>query len=267
MDLRYFTGIGVFGTAYRVMLENDSHAPGSVDRVLPTRMVRLTEETATYLYSSFTSLNVLYQQDTQPNLERHLEASFDVSTESEERLDAIVNLTSGLARKGTSKLSFGGTEEEVIERGSEWCTDIARVACVLCQVAGIPARIAYLYDLSQAYCGHAIVEAYRRGKWGAADANTGIVYLGHSGEPASVWELMSDLALIEVHKSNPKAYYSTPAQFSGAALTNYSCWESHTYDYSVSGLNDYYASILDMSSKGWPGGLRWLNEEDRACVP
>ena len=48
-DLSRFTGLGQFGPAYRIMLENNSHAPGSVDRVLCERMIRLCPETAAYL--------------------------------------------------------------------------------------------------------------------------------------------------------------------------------------------------------------------------
>jgi len=31
----------------------------------------------------------------------------------------------------------------------------------------------------------------------------------------------------------------------------------------VSGINAHYRAILEMSRKGWPGGLRWLFGEER----
>jgi hypothetical protein len=31
----------------------------------------------------------------------------------------------------------------------------------------------------------------------------------------------------------------------------------------ITGVNDYYRSILKMADKGWSGGLRWLHIEDR----
>jgi hypothetical protein len=40
IDLERYRGIGQFGRAYRIMLENDAHAPGSVDRVLASRIGR-----------------------------------------------------------------------------------------------------------------------------------------------------------------------------------------------------------------------------------
>lgn len=55
-------------------------------------------------------------------------------------------------------------------------------------------------------------------------------------------------------------------QFVVAAITNYFVWRSRDYDYTVSGVNEYYRSILEMSLGGWPGGLRWLHGEDRATT-
>ena len=55
-----YSGIGQFGLAYRYMLENDSHAAGSVDRVLAQRMIRLCPETVEYLYGAHTLLDITY---------------------------------------------------------------------------------------------------------------------------------------------------------------------------------------------------------------
>ena len=49
-DVSAYRGIAQFGKAYQTMLENDAHAPGSVDRALAEEMVRLCPETAEYLY-------------------------------------------------------------------------------------------------------------------------------------------------------------------------------------------------------------------------
>ncbi|WMM23966.1 hypothetical protein RBU61_13670 [Tissierella sp. MB52-C2] len=51
-------------------------------------------------------------------------------------------------------------------------------------------------------------------------------------------------------------------QFSGIAISNYYINEHINYDYSVSGINQYYKGILEMSDKGWPGGIRWLCNEN-----
>lgn len=260
MDLSGYIGPAAFGVAYCRMLENDVHAPGSVDRVLTENMVRLCAETAEYLYSRFTPLEIRYQPGSRPKLERILEQipyeSFPAS---------IAEFTSRLgtgAERSLSKMLFGGTEEEIVERGSDWCTDVARVACVLSQIAGFPARIVYLFNLEQAYSGHVIIEVYYHGKWGAVDSSTGVVYKHDDGTPASVWELMNNRELVANHGRDPRAAYTTPEQFQAAGIANYFCWEYENFDYTVSPLNAYYRSILEMSDKGWPGGLRWLHGED-----
>ena len=61
LDIARYSGIGQFGPAYRFMLDNDSHAAGSVDRVLMERMIRLCPDTATYLYDSYTALDIKHQ--------------------------------------------------------------------------------------------------------------------------------------------------------------------------------------------------------------
>ena len=160
------------------------------------------------------------------------------------------------------ELVLGGTEEELWGRPTDWCTDLARLACALCQVAGIPARLVLLFDTERAYSGHAIIEAWRRGAWGAADAVTGLCHAAE-GRPLTTWELMPDLALVAAHRArHPGASFTDPAQFRGAAVTNYYVEDAPQHDYTVSRPNAYYRSILSMAAQGWPGGLRWLHGEN-----
>jgi hypothetical protein len=69
VDLRPSTGVNQFGPDYRVMFENDAHAPGSADRVLLERMVRLCSETADYLYRDHTPLDIRYRPGSRPQLD------------------------------------------------------------------------------------------------------------------------------------------------------------------------------------------------------
>jgi len=248
------------------MLENDSHAPGSVDRILMEEMVKLCPETADYLYRAYTPLKTLYKKGTRPKLEHYMRAITAESSTDEEIIEGIARFTNSLQKNAESdldKMQIGGTEEEIIERGSDWCTDLARVGCVLCQVAGFPARLVTLADTQKAYSGHAIIEVYRAGVWGAVDPITDVVYCHPGGKPASTWNLINDPKLIERHWRDESTLYTKAGQFRAAAITNYFVWRWKDYDYTVSGPNDYYRSILKMADKGWPGGLRWLHGEDR----
>ena len=264
MRLSQYPGTGAFGAAYQFMLENDTHAPGSVDRKLARSMVRLCTETAYELCSDFTSTEIAYSRGTRPKLESILAEILPEKAYAEETVSAIAAFTHNLgerAERDLRKMQVGGTEEEIIARGSDWCTDVARVACVLLQISGIPCRIVNLFDLDQAYSGHVIVEACRTGVWGAADSSAGVVYRKSDTMPVTVWELMNNPSLLEAY-SVKAAGYARAGQFRAAGIANYYCWEHDRCGYTVSGINAYYRSILEMSNRGWPGGLRWLFGED-----
>jgi hypothetical protein len=258
IDLARYQGIGQFGPAYRAMMERDAHAPGSVDRVLSERMLRLCDETADYLYAEYTPTKAEYVPNSRPILDRVLRDALTDCYKEEDRIEAIAEFCASLGKRATSDLDsmlVGGTEEQIIERGSDWCTDVARVGCLLAQIAGYPSRIVNLFDLSRAYTGHVIIEVFRAGTWGAVDATTGVVYRHPLIRPATTWELMSfpRLILEQTH-----GFYTNVGLFSAAGVVNYPAADHDQYDYTVSAPNDYYRAILAKSSRGWPGGPRWL---------
>jgi hypothetical protein len=247
------------------MLERDAHAPGSIDRVLAERMVRVCAETVDRLYGPSASRAPACRTGSRPELERVLAGLGVREVGIEERIEAIARFTAGLAGRVADEtleeMRLGGTEEQIIARGSDWCTDVARVACALMQVAGFAARIVNLADVSQAYSGHVIVEVSRGEHWGAVDSSAGVVYRHADGRPASTWDLLRDAELVRAHES-PSAFYTRPAQFAAAAIAGYRIEDAPSYDYTVSGINDYYRSILAHATRGWPGGLRWLHGEE-----
>ena len=227
-------------------------------------MIRLCDESARYLYESYTGRSIANVAGTRPGLERFLAQAGSPAGDSEERIAAIAGLTRGLADRspadGLSAMRFGGTEEQIIDRGSDWCADVARVGCALYQVAGFPCRMVYLFDLRAAYSGHVIVEVHRSGTWGAIDAMCGVVYRTDGGTPATTWELMNDVGLVKRH-AGPRAWYTNPEQFTAAGIANYHVQDAARYDYPVTGVNDYTRAVLSMADRGWPGGLRWLHGE------
>ena len=262
-NLERFRGMAQFGPAYRKMLENDAHAPGSVDCLLLQRMVRLCGDTADHLYACFTPTAVEYQPGTRPELERVIREAAAGGDEPESVVEAVAEFCAHLGddvSDDLDELRFGGTEEEIIGRGSDICTDVARVGCILYQMAGLPARIVSLADTQRAYSGHVIVEVHRGGRWGAVDTSTCAIYRAGDGRPATTWQLMNEPALIGLCGRGKS--YSTAGQFRAAAISNYFAADHAGYDYTVTGLNDYYRSILRRSALGWPGGLRWLHGED-----
>ena len=242
MDVSSYQGIGQFGRAYRILLENDTHAPGSVDRVLAETMVRLCADTAEYLYTRYSPTCTEYEKGSRPVLERYVATAGESQGSSANRVAGIVNFCQSLEEQADDDLDemrFGGTEEQIITRGSDWCVDVARVACAMCQVAGVPARLVWLFNLRQAYSGHEIIEAFDGRVWGAVDPLNGVVYRHPNGKPATVWELMNHERLVRGSWEGRSSFYADPRQFEGAAVCNYPIWRASDFDYTVSGLNDY----------------------------
>jgi len=272
INVAKYQGIAQFGPDYQVMFENDAHASGSIDRLLMENMIRLCPETSDYLRREYTPKRSFYQKGMRPKLEQHAERAVSGCHADEERIEAITRFTRSLQEKASDELAylpFGGTEEEIIARGSDWCSDVARVSCTLCQVIGLPARMVYLVNTEQAYSGHVIVEVYRAKGWGAVDPLTDVIYRHLRGKPASTWDLMLNPHLIEHHSRGESTPYTTVSQFREAAISNYFVWRWQEYDYTVSEINDYYRTILEMAEQGWPGGLRWLHNSsaERSMSP
>jgi hypothetical protein len=264
MQMKRFQGIRQFGPAYRVMFENDSHAPGSVDRVLMDNMIRLNSDTTSYLYSDYTPTAISYENGSRLYLENIIRNLNENCGSREELISKIAKFTSQLQEKCANDLDLfevGGTEEFIIEHGSDWCTDVSRVGCALFQVAGIPTRLVYLINMGRAYSGHVIVEVFREKGWGAVDTSAAVVYYDVEKNPVSVWSLMNTPDLIDAHSKGDITPYTNTSQFEAAAMSNYYTWERDKYNYKRSGINDYYRTILEMSEKGWPGGLRWIHGE------
>ena len=238
------------------MLHSDPHAPGSADRSIVASMIRLCDETAHYLYGGYTSPTSGYVTGSRPGLERFLGEAGSPAVDPAQRIAAIGNLTRRLAERspagGLSAMRFGGTEEQIIERGSDWCADVARVGCALYQVAGFPCRMVYLFDLQAAYSGHVIVEVHRSRRWGAVDPISGVVYGTDDGAPANTWELMNDADLVNRH-AGPEAWYTNPEQFAAAGTANYHVRDAARYDYTVTGVNEYTRAVLSTADRGWAG--------------
>ena len=265
MDISRYQGTDQFGKAYGIMLKNGPHALGSADRVLAETNVRLCAETAEYLYTGHSPTSTSYGKGSRPILEGYVADAQAFQGTSLVRVARIVDFCKRLGERAPEDLDemrFGGTEEQIVDRGSDWCTDVARVACAMCQVAGVPARLIWLINLTQAYSGHAIIEAFVEDVWGAADPLNGVLYRHSDGRPATTWELMNDDRLVRMSWQRQLSFYANARQFAAAAVGNYPIWQASSFDYTASSLNDYSRRVLEMSNAGWPGGLRWLFGEE-----
>jgi len=113
LDISGYRGITQFGRAWQYVMEHDSHAPGSVDRVLTDQMIRLCPETAAYLYNEYTSTEIKAHEPL-PELKEALSRATTGCKTEEECVESIARFTFGLADNfhwhDLESIIVGGTE-------------------------------------------------------------------------------------------------------------------------------------------------------------
>jgi len=265
------TGIGIFGKAYEYGYKNETHAPESVVRTLFDEMIKLDVGSAEYLYNSYTDLSARYKVGSRPFLE-------DIANKLKggsgaETIDNIIKYCRNIVMNcdtDTDDFIYGGKEEDIIERTSYWCTDIARVACVLFQIAGFPSRIIVTANTNFPYCGHTVTEVYYNGKWCVTDPNAGLAFRREDGTPASAWEVHTDYEIANriYYKNDPDStegngiFFPPGEQFDSVGIVNYYIGDREKYSYETSKTNEFYRKILRHSDEKWAGGLRWVHGEE-----
>ncbi len=251
------TGFGIHGEM--LSPENDVHAPGTVDSVLLDEMIKLVPETVDYLYSDYTPLAVKYRKGERPYLERVVESAgegTDPVAMAKALMDFCHNIPSRFPTPEKSTNSgfwtidttlFGGAEEELIKRGTEICTELSRVLCVLAQIAGMPARLVYLFDMERRNWGHGVTEIYvpTTSNWAVFDATSNVCYPMPDGRLASAWDLRQRPEIVTAHPECGRRPYVSPAFYKCSAVANYSVWDRGRYDYSWNPINDYYRKIWE----------------------
>lgn len=251
-EMKMQTGYDVFGKAYGVMLRNDLHAPGSIDRKLMQNMVLLNGQSYDSLYQPSI---VLLDMHTHELYE--FAQSFQGKS-SRQTVQNIVRYCSDIALNYNvpfEQMLFGGTEKEILQRGTDWCADMARVGVVLLMCCGIPTRIVNLANPAKAYHGHAVVEAFYEGKYGVCDLIYG--YCFYDKRPLGAYELIHNKAYLSAYSKDYAQLYSM------AAISQYNPLEQHCYQ--VSGPNAYYLRLINTNHQG-----KWLmgeNEGESGDIP
>jgi len=238
---------------------------GSVEHVLLDRWLYLCAATKDVLYPREVPSRPMYKRGSRPEMERFVQGACTTERGLGVVVERICTELARLAGRNNTPwpdLLFGGTEEEILLRGTNLCGDLSRVACVAFQVAGLPSRLVFLADPTRPYYGHGIIEVSRGGNWGAVDCLSNVVYRKADASPASVWELQQDPDLVVRHQAGEFTTYVQASQFRDAAIVDYPVEERASFSYGVGRANSYYAAILEMADKGWPGGSRWLHGED-----
>ena len=150
-------------------------------------------ETAEFLYSDYSSTETPeYVKGALPMFERLVDEHCHAMVGDRDKAVALL-------REAMPKLLFhpyvpplgplapgdrGLGDEELLESRIGWCNEQARVFVRLCQVAGIPARMIFLFYADKE-TGHVVAEFYADGRWSMADCTYFAVF------PAADGHLMS----------------------------------------------------------------------------
>lgn len=179
----------------------------NVEYQLRREQVILCPQTYDYLYGAFTPLRTRYTKGSRPALESVVsECTRDAATERERAL-ALMRLCRDLYLKEPGRdfktYVYGGTEEQLLEKGEILCECLGRLYVALCEVAGIPARVV-MHDIG----GHITAEAFVDGSWAYIDPRLGVYCVKPDGALASTLDLWQQPGLWCAQKKEVKAEIS-----------------------------------------------------------
>lgn len=254
----------VFGPAYAAMYANDLHAPGSVDRVIWDRMVLVCERTTAKLYEAPSSS--AYRAGSRPGLEARVAFLPRVQENAEAFLDALGTWFAETAARDETPIDeavFGGTEEQIVER----VTDLVR--------RPRPGGVCFMPGSWPPGTTRHRRQHQSRLQRTRTDRSFPLRGMGsplpHHRRDLPPQRGPASQCCRSAGRPGPGpslahqrggAPYTFPEQFATAAIATYAVADADSYDYTTSGVNAYYRSILAQAAKGWPGGLRWLHGED-----
>ncbi|MGI6713920.1 MAG: hypothetical protein ACOX3K_02535 [Bacilli bacterium] len=237
-------GYDVFGKAYGIMLRNDPHAPLSIDHKLMQNMILLDDKSARTLYLPPKKNLNLYEHELYDFAQKFK------GINQKETINNLLHFLKNQANAFTvpfSEMKFGGTEKEILIRGTDWCSDLSRVGVTLLQCLELPARLVYLTDINLAYHGHTVVEVFYEGKYGVLDFLHGYSFYGK--DPLNAWDLLKNPTFLEGYPSDYVGLYTQ------VAISEYSPLENHNY--AISFPNEYTIRLMETNHQG-----RWFMGED-----
>lgn len=227
------SGYSVFGKEYEIMLKNDLHAPLSVDIKLIEKMIFLDENSYESLYS-VKPITFSMKDHELFNFSQKFKSDKDYET-----IKNILNFTSKMAKKFNvpiKEMKFGGTEKEIIKRGTDWCADMARVMAVILDCLDITARIIYLANPKKLYNSHVVVEAFYENKFGIVDPIYG--YCLYDEKPLSAMDIYRNNKYL---KDYPEFYRNL---YSMIAISEYNPLDKEN-NYIITKINEFYMRIFN----------------------
>ena len=168
-----------------------------------------------------------------------------------ESIKAVVRYTSKLASNFDVPLKdmlFGGTEKEMLTRGTDWCFDLARVAAVILDCIGLTSRFVFVANPYKAYNAHVLLEVYYNDSWGVIDPLYGYIFFDTN--PINAKDIIHSAQL----KSMNEDYKN---MFNQISIAEYNPNDVNN-KYIISKCNEYTYKINTIIQDG-----TWLLGEDK----
>ena len=239
----------------REAIERDPHRAGSVDRVLLESVRWLTPSTREALYRP-PHMPVEAAPASPPWL-RQIVADASAGTVHEvQRATALRRWVAAIPRTfpegGRSThdgfwgdyrtFLCGGAEEEVIRKGSPLAAELCRVLVRLAQLAGLSARIVFLFaDLPPLR--HTVAEIFVAGQWAVFDPISDRSFLWPKHGHASAWDVRQMPALVDGLQDHARLRYVDSRFYRTIGIADYRP-SSTDYGYQEDPLDNETAARL-----------------------
>jgi hypothetical protein len=219
-------------------IASDPHRPGSVDRGLLERQVFLSRANQPDLYRPPAGLDPArcwprpWLTDVVAEVTREMAHPFQRAT-ALRRWVASVPRTfpeGGRATRdgfwgGFATFLCGGTEEEVIRKGSPLAAELSRVLVLLADLAGLSARLVFLYADSPPYR-HAVTEVFVAGRWSVFDPVSDRSFAWARHGYAGAWEVRQQPRLVDGLRDHGRLPYVAGRFYRTVAIAAYDPWDT-----------------------------------------
>ena len=244
-NVKVIKGYDVFGKEYGCMLRNDLHDIHSIEHKLMQEMVRLDSISEPFLYGGYQisypmENNILYSFAQRFKRDNDLES-----------IKSLIHYTSQIATNYNTPLDemyFGGTEKEILDRGTDWCFDLARLAAVILDCLGMTSRFVFVANPDKAYHGHVLIEVFYNVSWGVVDPLYGYVF--YDNTPISAKDIYYSSMLQELNEEYKN-------MFKKVAIVDYNPNKAEN-KYIISKCNKYTLTLNSIAQDG-----TWKLGEDK----
>lgn len=165
-----------------------------IDRWQANHFIVHRPETARFLEEAYTPLKVAYRPGTLPAYEKAVARHARGLTANGEKARALLRAMPSLLRHPSippcgphARPDRSLDDEALLQSGAGWCNEQARVFVRLCQAAGVPARMVFLFYADKR-SGHVVAEFHADGRWALADTSWLCVFPGKDGRLLSAAE-------------------------------------------------------------------------------